>query len=44
LAKHFDAWEGFGMTLGKLEEAKVLIEAGGGSGRIDFTTASVTAQ
>jgi hypothetical protein len=32
------------MTLGKLEEAKILIEAGGGSGRIDFTTASVTAQ
>jgi hypothetical protein len=44
LSKHFDAWKGFGMTLGKLEEAKVLIEAGGGSGRIDFTTASVTAQ
>ncbi len=44
LTKHFDAWKGFGMTLGKMEEAKVLIEAGGGSGRIDFTTASVTAQ
>ncbi|MFL5308051.1 MAG: glycoside hydrolase family 11 protein [Polyangia bacterium] len=44
LSKHFAAWKGFGMTLGKLEEAKVLIEAGGGSGRIDFTTASVTAQ
>jgi hypothetical protein len=44
LSKHFDAWKGFGMTLGKLEEAKVLVEAGGGSGRIDFPTASVTAQ
>jgi endo-1,4-beta-xylanase len=44
LSKHFDAWKGFGMTLGKMEEAKVLIEAGGGSGRIDFPTASVTAQ
>ena len=44
LSKHFAAWKGFGMTLGKLEEAKVLIEAGGGSGRIDFPTASVTAQ
>ncbi len=44
LSKHFAAWKGFGMTLGKLEEAKILIEAGGGSGRIDFTTASVTAQ
>jgi len=44
LSKHFDAWKGFGMTLGKMEEAKVLVEAGGGSGRIDFTTATVTAQ
>src|SRR5436190_1622580 len=44
LSKHFEAWKGFGMTLGKMEEAKVLIEAGGGSGRIDFPTANVTAQ
>ena len=44
LSKHFDAWKGFGMTMGKMEEAKVLVEAGGGSGRIDFPVASVTAQ
>ena len=44
LTKHFDAWKSFGMTLGKMEEAKVLVEAGGGSGKIDFPTASVTAQ
>jgi endo-1,4-beta-xylanase len=44
LTKHFDAWKGFGMTLGKMEEAKVLIEAGGGSGKIDFPVANVTAQ
>jgi endo-1,4-beta-xylanase len=44
LSKHFDAWKGFGMTLGKMEEAKVLIEAGGGSGKIDFPVANVTAQ
>jgi hypothetical protein len=44
LTKHFDAWKGFGMTMGKMYEAKVLVEAGGGSGRIDFPTASVTAQ
>jgi endo-1,4-beta-xylanase len=44
LTKHFDAWKSFGMTLGKMEEAKVLVEAGGGSGRIDFPTANVTAQ
>src|SRR5262245_10196455 len=44
LTKHFDAWKAAGLTLGKMEEAKVLVEAGGGSGRIDFTTASVQAQ
>jgi len=44
LSKHFEAWKGFGMTLGKMEEAKVLVEAGGGSGRIDFPVANVTAQ
>ena len=44
LTKHFEAWKGFGMTLGKMYEAKVLVEAGGGSGRIDFPTANVTAQ
>jgi hypothetical protein len=44
LTKHFEAWKSFGMTLGKMEEAKVLIEAGGGSGKIDFPVASVTAQ
>lgn len=44
LTKHFDQWKKFGMTLGKMEEAKVLVEAGGGSGRIDFPVANVTAQ
>jgi hypothetical protein len=44
LTKHFDAWKSFGMTLGKMEEAKVLVEAGGGSGKIDFPVANVTAQ
>ena len=33
-----------GMTMGKMYEAKVLVEAGGGMGRIDFPVASVTAQ
>lgn len=44
LSKHFAQWKTFGMTLGKMEEAKILIEAGGGNGNIDFPTASVTAQ
>jgi hypothetical protein len=32
------------MTLGKMYEAKLLVEAGGGNGSIDFTTATMTAQ
>lgn len=40
---HFNAWAAAGMTLGNLQEAQVLVEAGGGDGSIDFTTASVTA-
>jgi endo-1,4-beta-xylanase len=43
ITDHFNAWAMAGMTLGNLQEAQVLIETGGGSGSIDFTTASVTA-
>ena len=32
------------MTLGKIDRAMLLVEAMGGSGRVDFTTASMTAQ
>jgi len=32
------------MTVGKTEEVKVLIAAGGGIGAIDFLTASITPQ
>jgi hypothetical protein len=39
-----DAWKSFGMTLGHQEEAKVLLEADGGNGRIGIPTASVTAR
>ncbi len=44
LSKHFAQWKTFGLTMGKMEEAKILIEAGGGSGSIDFPTSNVTAQ
>lgn len=44
LSKHFDQWKTLGLNLGNMEEAKLLVEAGGGSGRIDFTTATMTAQ
>lgn len=44
ISAHFDAWAKAGLKLGKMEEAKILIEAGGGSGTVSFTTANVTAQ
>jgi len=44
ITEHFKAWAAAGMTLGNMLEAKVLIETGGGTGSINFTTASVTAQ
>jgi endo-1,4-beta-xylanase len=44
ISDHFSAWSSAGMTLGSVLEASILIEAGGGSGSIDFPTANVTAQ
>lgn len=44
LTEHFKQWASMGLNLGKMYEAKILIEAGGGVGSIDFTTANVTAQ
>jgi len=41
---HFDAWASKGMTLGGLYEVKILVEAGGGSGSVNFPIANVTAQ
>jgi endo-1,4-beta-xylanase len=40
---HFDAWAAVGMTLGKLDQAQILLEVGGGTGTADFTVANVTA-
>lgn len=43
ISEHFSQWATLGMQLGNLEEAKILMEAGGNAtGSIDFTTASVT--
>jgi hypothetical protein len=44
ISQHFDASKAAGMTLGKLLEAKILVEVGGGRGNIGFPTAIVTAQ
>jgi len=44
ISEHFSQWASLGMQLGDLEEARILVEAGGNaSGNIDFTTATVTA-
>jgi len=43
ITEHFKQWANMGMPLGKMYEARILVEAGGGSGSADFTTAYVTA-
>ena len=44
ISEHFKEWASLGMTLGKMEEARILVEVGGGTGTIDFTTATLTAK
>ena len=39
---HFKKWEELGMKMGKMYEAKVLVEAGGGSGSFDVTYLKMT--
>ena len=41
ISEHFSQWANLGLELGNLEEARILIETGGGSGNIDFTAATV---
>ncbi|HYP76027.1 MAG TPA: glycoside hydrolase family 11 protein [Polyangiaceae bacterium] len=41
ISEHFSKWTGLGLKLGKLVEAKLLLEAQDSSGTIDFTTAKV---
>jgi len=43
ISEHFAEWASLGMTLGNMEEARILVEVGGGNGTIDFTNADVTA-
>lgn len=44
ISEHFKQWASLGLKLGNMEEAKILAEVGGGSGSIDFTTATLTVQ
>lgn len=42
VTQHFDAWKAQGWSLGNLTSVLVNVEVGGGTGSIDFPTASVT--
>ena len=44
ITEHFRAWAAIGLTLGNMVEAKLLAEAGGGTGSIDFTSATISTQ
>ena len=39
---HFDAWKAAGMALGKMDQAQILVEVGGGSGSVEFPLATVS--
>ena len=43
ISKHFEEWGKNGMTVDGLLEAKVLVEAGGGTGSVEFPVANVKA-
>lgn len=44
LTEHFKEWASLNMPLGKMASARLLTEAGGGSGSIDYTSATMTAK
>jgi hypothetical protein len=41
ISEHFKNWADLGLKLGKMEEARILVEAMNNSGSIEFTTATV---
>jgi hypothetical protein len=42
LTEHFNKWKSLGLNLGKMYEAKLLVEVGGGSGSIDYSLGQMT--
>jgi hypothetical protein len=44
ISEHFSQWQGLGLPLGNLYEAKLLVEAQDNSGSIEFTTARVVVE
>jgi endo-1,4-beta-xylanase len=43
ISEHFAKWAAASMPLGKMDQAQILVEVGGGLGKVDFPVASVTA-
>jgi endo-1,4-beta-xylanase len=43
ITEHFKEWASLNMPLGKMEEARLLVEVGGGTGTIDYGFATLTA-
>ena len=43
VTEHFKAWAAAGLPLGKMDQAQILLEVGGGVGGVDFPVANVTA-
>jgi hypothetical protein len=43
ISEHFKKWDSLGLKLGKMYEARILVEASAGNGSIDFTKASMFA-
>lgn len=41
VSEHFRKWDSLGLALGKLYDVRLIVEAGGGSGQVTFTQASV---
>ena len=42
ITEHFKQWESMGIQLGNMYEAKFLVEAGGGTGWLEFTYLKLT--
>ena len=43
ISEHFKKWDNLGLKLGKMYEARILVEASGGNGSVDFTKATLEA-
>jgi hypothetical protein len=42
ISEQFSRWANLGFSLGKIDEVRIAVETLGGTGRIDFTTATMT--